>query len=338
MWTAICLEDPVTTHPSSHHHPSEYDSSYHHLVHCQVSLSWLLSSNNNNDPKCQATYHAFQEGGRPARVALADFCARRITQLFHNTKELVRTTETTNTTTSTSTTTTIQCALEPLEYSVLGSNNRRRRTTQSSFSSSHLSPYVLERTDVWTTDDNELHVMLRGHVTTAANDVGDDSGVKVDESTGMMDREGLKLELQRAAVDILTKSLRPPTKQFAVELMNHVACVVVQHRLRACLADRGAVAFIADGSILPRKSGANHAPMASPPAVPCQAPADSPMRQTLEVDLGSLRPFLTSRPGSCHETQNKSSSTFCVTGMVIPKGITLVAGGGYHGKVSQPQR
>ena len=305
MWTAICLEDPVT-HPA---HQSEY-----HLIHCKVSVAWLLSSSvDDHQGWSQTVCQAFQEGERPARVALADFCARRIAELFRK-NDLVLVTENY-----------IQCVLEPLDYA--GS----RRKKQSTYSGSH-TPYVLERTDFWTTKD-ELNVMLRCSVT--ASSIGDGivnggSSMEVENSTGM-DKKISKLELQTAAVEIMTKYLGPQKENFAPEAMNHVAHVVVQHRLRECLVNKEAVAFIADGSILPRKSGANNAPMASPPAVPCKAPADSPMKQTLEVDLGALRHFLSSRP--CHDT-NKPTS-FSISGMAIPKGITLVAGGGYHGKVSK---
>ena len=236
-------------------------------------------------------------------MALADFCARRIAELFRK-SALVLISENN-----------IQCALEPLDYA--GS----RRKKQSTFTGSN-TPYVLERTDFWATKE-ELHIILRGHVTVGD---GEENGHEM-----KMDKESSNLELQQAAIAIMTKSLGPQDENFAAEAMNHIACVVVQHRLRACLATKEAVAFIADGSILPRKSGANNAPMASPPAVPCEAPAESPMKQTLEVDLGALRQFLVAKP-----LQDSSKPTyFSATGMVIPKGITLVAGGGYHGKVSR---
>ena len=294
MWAASCLEDPVN-HPA---HQSEY-----HLVHCKVSLSALLSCSVGGQYQSQVVFNAFREGQRPARVALADFCNRRIAELFRK-NALVLTTENN-----------VECALEPLDYA--GS----RRKKQSTFTGSN-TPYVLERTDFWTTKE-ELHIMLRGHVTVDGD--GEENGNEM-----KVDKETLKLDLQQAAIKIMTKSLGLQEENFAAEAMNHIACVVVQHRLRSCLATKEAVAFIADGSILPRKSGANNAPMASPPAVPCEAPAESPMKQTLEVDLGSLRQFLVAIP-----LQDSSKPTyFSATGMVIPKGITLVAGGGYHGKVS----
>ena len=78
-----------------------------------------------------------------------------------------------------------------------------------------------------------------------------------------------------------------------------------QQYIREELKKRDLSAFVADGSILPRESGISQKPMKG--AVKFQAPAS--LRVSLEL------PF--------HGT---------LTGMGIPKGITLIVGGGYHGK------
>lgn len=78
-----------------------------------------------------------------------------------------------------------------------------------------------------------------------------------------------------------------------------------QQYIREELKKRGLSAFVADGSILPRESGVSQKPMKG--AVKFQTPPS--MRITMEL------PF--------HGT---------LTGMGIPKGITLIVGGGYHGK------
>ncbi|MBU6228094.1 MAG: ATPase [Cyanobacteria bacterium REEB459] len=76
--------------------------------------------------------------------------------------------------------------------------------------------------------------------------------------------------------------------------------------LRSQLAEQGLVAFIADGSILPRRSGVDDRPLEIG-VMPFQSPP-------------SMRVCL-----SCpHAGQ--------VTGMGIAQGVTLVVGGGYHGK------
>lgn len=78
-----------------------------------------------------------------------------------------------------------------------------------------------------------------------------------------------------------------------------------QQYIRESLPKLGLCAFIANGSILPRQSGVSDRPMEN--AVPFRSPA------SLEVSL---------------DLPNRGK----VTGMGIPKGITLFVGGGYHGK------
>ncbi|MEM9447633.1 MAG: ABC-ATPase domain-containing protein [Cyanobacteria bacterium P01_E01_bin.6] len=76
--------------------------------------------------------------------------------------------------------------------------------------------------------------------------------------------------------------------------------------LRTQLMERGLVAFIPNGAILPRQSGVSN----------------MPLRQT-------CIPFQS--PGSLSVTfQRPNHGT--ISGMGIPQGITLIVGGGYHGK------
>lgn len=86
----------------------------------------------------------------------------------------------------------------------------------------------------------------------------------------------------------------------------HVASVEDAEHLRDLLPSLGLVAFVADGSVLPRESGASDRPLGDG-AVPFLSPAEF----RVEVDL-----------------PNRG----VVTGMGIPEGVTLVAGGGFHGK------
>lgn len=78
-----------------------------------------------------------------------------------------------------------------------------------------------------------------------------------------------------------------------------------QQYIREELKKRGLCAFVADGSILPRESGVSQKPMKG--AVKFQAPTS--MKITMELPFGGA-----------------------VTGMGVPQGITLIVGGGYHGK------
>ncbi len=74
--------------------------------------------------------------------------------------------------------------------------------------------------------------------------------------------------------------------------------------IRDYIRNKGYVAFVADGSVLPRRSGVSQLPLEN--AVPFFSP------DTLRVEIPT--PF-----GS-------------VSGMAIPQGITLITGGGFHGK------
>jgi len=78
-----------------------------------------------------------------------------------------------------------------------------------------------------------------------------------------------------------------------------------QESLRCQMQERGIVAFVADGAILPRKSGVSDLPMQG--SVPFSSPKS--MRQTFVLPHRGM-----------------------ISGMAIPHGITLIAGGGYHGK------
>jgi predicted ABC-class ATPase len=86
----------------------------------------------------------------------------------------------------------------------------------------------------------------------------------------------------------------------------HVETVEDAEHLRNSLLSMGLVAFVADGSVLPRESGASDRPLGEG-AVPFEGPEE-------------LRVFL--------ELPNRG----VVSGMGVPGGVTLVAGGGFHGK------
>ncbi|MEO0458438.1 MAG: ABC-ATPase domain-containing protein [Cyanobacteria bacterium P01_A01_bin.114] len=90
------------------------------------------------------------------------------------------------------------------------------------------------------------------------------------------------------------------------ELLHHLETVEDAATLRQQLRQQGLVAFIANGAILPRRSGVDERPLQGQ-AVAFQAPAG------LAVTL---------------ETPHSGA----ISGMGIPAGITLIVGGGYHGK------
>lgn len=97
----------------------------------------------------------------------------------------------------------------------------------------------------------------------------------------------------------LYQNLNQKALQQAVELADD------QKAIREQMKELGLVAFVADGSILPRESGISERPMKN--AVAFRSP------ESMEVVLQLPH------KGIC-------------TGMGILKGVTLIVGGGYHGK------
>ncbi|MBU3190207.1 ABC-ATPase domain-containing protein [Clostridium bowmanii] len=89
------------------------------------------------------------------------------------------------------------------------------------------------------------------------------------------------------------------------KLMSRVKVVEDQESIRSELSNRGLVAFVANGSILPRESGVSSKVLIEGKVFV------SP--KELEVEFNT-----------------ESHGTIC--GMGIKKGITLIVGGGYHGK------
>ncbi len=93
--------------------------------------------------------------------------------------------------------------------------------------------------------------------------------------------------------------------------MEHLRDFIVFHRdqvaLRRMLTERGIIAFVADGAVLPRESGISDKPMVG------GKPFRSPKSFLVEFTLPSGRK---------------------VAGMGIPEGTTLIVGGGYHGKTT----
>ncbi len=98
---------------------------------------------------------------------------------------------------------------------------------------------------------------------------------------------------------LYARALDTARLQRTAELAEDQTCI------RALLAEKGLVAFVANGSVLPRESGVSRRPMKG--AVPFVSPKE------MEVEL---------------VLPNRGA----VKGMGIRKGITLIVGGGYHGK------
>ena len=116
--------------------------------------------------------------------------------------------------------------------------------------------------------------------------------------------------LGRAAVDLLGGRLHSAIRAAADgldqnALRSHVNAVEDQVALRSQLGERELIAFLAEGSVLPRRSGVDARPLAR--ALPLEVP-DALAVELRAPHAGTLR------------------------GLGIRAGVTLIVGGGYHGK------
>lgn len=115
-------------------------------------------------------------------------------------------------------------------------------------------------------------------------------------------------ELERILFDFLPKCVNQSLYYRAhdPERLRKIAELAEdQDAVRRLLSERGLVAFVANGSVLPRESGVSSRPMKQ--AVAFQSPP------SMEVEF---------------ELPNRGA----IRGMGIPRGVTLIVGGGYHGK------
>jgi predicted ABC-class ATPase len=142
--------------------------------------------------------------------------------------------------------------------------------------------------------------------------VAEDGGVEARFTVGLPAR-GRRV-LGTAADRLLTEEV-PDIVLRALTVRGHDASEIVRHaevnedaeHLRDQLAGAGLVAFVADGAMLPRRSGVDDRPLQGDGVVPFTSPP------TLRVG------FALPNAGE-------------VTGMGVPRGVTLVVGGGFHGK------
>jgi predicted ABC-class ATPase len=121
-----------------------------------------------------------------------------------------------------------------------------------------------------------------------------------------VDARAARTVLLEELPEVLRRALAPKGGVDVEAARLHVETVEDADYLRRRLPDLGLVAFVADGSVLPRESGASDKPLKEG-AVPFEGPEE------LRVSV---------------ELPNKGE----VSGMGIPEGVTLVAGGGFHGK------
>ena len=121
-----------------------------------------------------------------------------------------------------------------------------------------------------------------------------------------VDARAARTVLLEELPEVVRRALLPEGGMDKARARLHVETVEDAEHLRDLLPSLGLVAFVADGSILPRESGASDRPLREG-AVPFRSP------EKLRVSVG---------------LPNRGE----VFGMGVPEGVTLVAGGGFHGK------
>mmetsp|Transcript_39532 Transcript_39532/g.81170 ORF Transcript_39532/g.81170 Transcript_39532/m.81170 type:complete len:706 (-) Transcript_39532:3090-5207(-) len=321
MWTVTYSSDPLC--PSIRGE----DGIRSEIATCTVDIKTFLADDSSS-------YDAFLEGGRVAEVALSDKLARSVAEIIVPSSS--------SKTISVEANCSHTMTIEPL-YKMLSTVDPHRKLNAAArhhlkrsmtrkigngskkSSNNTFPPYMFERTDVWC-ENGKLLVTLRIIVETEHSLTSIDESANNDD-VDMSDAEN-DTTIEQAKDAFITHALDQVSGDALGGVLRHVATATFQDRLRAQLSSIEAVAFVADGSILPRRSGASSMPMASPPALPFKAP-ESRMRKEVSVEMGKLCNFLKLNKGA---SPSNGSTIVTVTGLVIPHGVTLIVGGGYHGK------
>ena len=117
------------------------------------------------------------------------------------------------------------------------------------------------------------------------------------------------LEMLTGEVPIITRSSMLMQSLDKEKIRKHIEICEDQDHIRNILKENKLVSFIKNGSILPRRSGISDSPLPVSEAVAFKSPPQ------LEITL---------------ETPNEGK----ITGMGVPPGVTLIIGGGFHGKTT----
>lgn len=128
--------------------------------------------------------------------------------------------------------------------------------------------------------------------------------IKLPGNQRIIDAKNIAHLLTSVLPDLLTSSLYNFGDGFLEDIKKQIECLEIREALQQELNARGLVAFIPDGAVLPRASGLSDEPLKE--AIRFRSPTD--MKHTFDV-LGQS-----------------------ISGMGIPKGITVISGGAYHGK------
>ncbi len=127
-------------------------------------------------------------------------------------------------------------------------------------------------------------------------------------------RKILSNEAEKIFLDLLVKIKDKALKWNSynkIKVNEFIECIENQEYIRNKLKEKGIVSFIANDSVLPREKGNSQFPMSKKQVIPFQSP------KSLEVEFNLPNPI---------------GEKKLISGMGIPEGITLIVGGGYHGK------
>jgi predicted ABC-class ATPase len=127
----------------------------------------------------------------------------------------------------------------------------------------------------------------------------------------ILGREAEKLLCDQLFAIAEAALVRPPVD----EARRFVDCIENQEEIRTCLPKLGLIAFIGNGAHLPRESGASDRPLVGESSVAFEAP------ESLRVKIDLL-----------HPVEIGGAACRSIEGLGIRKGVTLIVGGGYHGK------
>lgn len=201
----------------------------------------------------------------------------------------------------------IKASLQMLGYGPEWGSSFERRLALSDFLYRRLSGLVLER---YPDKDAAVVFDVSGPEMLVRNSLWIDNGELRAVLQVRLPGDGRKIQAE-AAAEILTMVLPDLVsaglyynKKDDPALNAHYQVLADRAAILGELEARGLVAFVPDGAVLPRESGISEAPMAG--AVPFVAPEE--MAITLDVNGRQVR------------------------GMGIPKGVTVITGGAFHGK------
>ena len=201
----------------------------------------------------------------------------------------------------------LKTSLQKLGYAPVWGSNFERRLALSDFLLRRLSAVVQEH---FPEKNAPVAIENPGPEMLVRNSLWIDNGDLRVCLQVRLPGEGRKIESEAAAEiltmvlpDLVSASLYNDSSR-AAQLEAHYGVLADRVEILAELDKRGLCAFVPDGAVLPRASGLSEAPLKD--AVPFVAPPE--MAVTLEICGREIR------------------------GMGIPRGVTVITGGAFHGK------